>query len=703
MEIGHPLSVLLVEDHPAVARELQALLQDQALFRVTWVATLAAALAHLQSTAVDCVLLDLGLPDSQGLDTVTRLVREHPALPIVVLTAHDERLAGATLHAGAQDYLCKDAIDAPTLVRALRYALERKRGDVALLTRTAQLDTVRIVSQELVRELDLTRLLRLIGARAAELLRTPHAGLFLWHPTTERLVPEIWIGGERLPSEASVRVGEGLIGLVAQDRRGRIDNDYRSWAAAHPSLLLHTRTEAAVAEPLLYRETLLGVLTAADTAAGRTFTDADADLLRLLADQAAIALENARLYTAAEQALTNLKRAQDALVRIETLRGLGQMAAGVAHDLNNTLATIIGQTELLCLEPHPPAIAERLQMVLTAASDGAHMVGRLQDFARQRRGGPLGPCVLASLVPEVLEITAPQWREDAHRTGVVIETAVDLARLPLVQGNPAEIREVLTNLLSNAVEAMPRGGTLRFTGRVVEAAQLPALVRASQGADAPGAPPLEPPASWVELAVTDSGIGMTEDVCRRAFDPFFTTKGLQGTGLGLSVAYAIMERHGGQIDATSVTGQGTTVRLRFRPAVPEASPPAAPSPPAAVAGRRILLVDDEAAVRETLGALLRASGHDIAEADGGAAALRWLETSPVDLVLTDLGMPGITGWDVARAAKTRRPPVPVIILTGWGDVQPPPGLAVDRVLRKPVGCSTLLAVITELVGPIRNP
>ena len=702
METEPLLSVLLVEDHPAVARQLQELLRNHPPFRVTWVATLAAALAHLQAAAVDLVLLDLGLPDSRGLDTVARVVQHHPELPIVVLTAHDERLAGAALHAGAQDYLSKDTLDPAMLVRALRYALERKRAEVALRTRTAQLDTARIVSQEIVREMDLARLLRLIGTRAAELLRGPHAGLFLWQPDTERLVPEIWIGDEGPPADVTVRVGEGLPGLVARDRRGRIVNAYRRWEAAHPGMFLPARTEAALAEPLLYRDTLLGVLTVADSVAGRTFTDADAELLRLLADQAAIAIENARLYTATQQALSDLRQAQDELVRTETLRALGQMTAGIAHDLNNTLATILGQTELLRLHSHPPEIAERLQMVLTAASDGAQVVRRLQEFAQQRGGGPLRPCDLAHLVPEVLEITAPRWREDAHRKGVSIAAEVDLAGLPLVQGNPAEIRQVLTNLIFNAVEAMPHGGTLRFTCRVVEELQPPLQVRVPPGAVSPGAPPVEPPASWVELAVTDNGIGMTEEVRRRAFDPFFTTKGLHGTGLGLSVAYGIMERHGGQIDATSVADQGTTIRLRFRHAAPEAKPSARPAIPATVAGRRILIVDDEATVRETLAALLRASGHDIAEADGGAAALRWLETTPVDLVLTDLGMPGLTGWDVARAAKARRPPVPVVVLTGWGDhagAQPPPDLDVDRVLVKPVHCSTLLAVITELVGP----
>jgi len=208
------------------------------------------------------------------------------------------------------------------------------------------------------------------------------------------------------------------------------------------------------------------------------------------------------------------------------------------------------------------------------------------------------------------------------------------------------------------------------------------------------------PLQWVEVAVSDTEIGMTDEVRRRAFDPFFTPKGLHGTGLGLSAAYGIMERHGRQIDMTSAPARGTTLRLRFRPTAEDARPPLTATQ-SALPSRRILLVDDDVAVRQTLAALLRASGQDVIEADSGAAALDWLESTPVDLVLTDLGMPQVTGWEVARAAKARRPDLPVILLTGWGDqaeTEASEDAGVDRVLTKPVPRSTVLAAIAELAG-----
>ena len=555
---------------------------------------------------------------------------------------------------------------------------ERERAEQDLAVRTRQLEAVRTVSQEITRELDLTEVLQLISRRAAELVGDGAVAVYLWDEKAEVLVQKAWSGTEdptlrRLP----VRLGEGLVGKVAQRREGMVVNDYRAWPSARPEILDRTNLTAALAEPLLYRGRLVGVVVLDNRDTGRSFTEQDRAILRLLADHAAIAIENARLYAELNESYQNLLKTQDELIRAEKLRALGEMAAGVAHDLNNTLATVLGQTELLQLQIADPAVRESLTILEGAATDGAAVVRRLQEFAQQGARSVLVPVDLGPVVQEALEITRPRWKNDPERRGAMIQVRTMLDALPLVLGHAPEIREAFTNLILNAVDAMPQGGVLSIKGTPI-----------------PGG---------VALAVMDTGVGMTEAVRKKAFDPFFTTKGIQGSGLGLSVVYGIMERHGGRIEVNTTPGHGTTVTLLFAAAV---TPGQATSPPARAAthriSRRVLLVDDEPTVRQTIAELLRAAGHTVIEAENGPAGLGALKSSPVDLVLSDLGMPEMTGWDVARAIKATTPTTPVILLTGWGDqlVGETGGReVVDRVLGKPVRLKDLLTAIAELTGP----
>ncbi len=586
------------------------------------------------------------------------------------------------------------------LLSIVRDITARKAAEAALQRYARQLEALRATTADITRELDLTKLLALVIERAVTLLRGVSGAVYLVDPATKGIAPQAWVGHGDWLAAVRLQPGEGFAGAVIERGQGLIENGYRTSIYAVPLFLEHTSHTAVLGEPLQYRDRVIGAILVDRDA--EPFTEQDHGLLRLLADQSAIAIEHARLYTDLRHSYEELHRAQDELVRSEKLRGLGQMAAGIAHDLNNTLAAVLGQTELLRLRIQDPGAQEGLQILQTAAADGAEVVRRLQDFARQRSGGALQACDLTRLVPEVLEITRPRWRHEPHRQGIRIEPTVSLAGLPLIQGNPAEIREVLTNLIFNAVDAMPQGGALRIAGRAV-AIEDNAAARASgnpvaQGHDA------AMQAAWVELTVADTGIGIPEEIQGRIFDPFFTTKGFHGTGLGLSVVYGIMERHGGQIDVTSAPGQGTTFRLRFRSAPPDAVPGAPQPTPALAPGRRILLVDDDTPVRRTLAGLLRASGQEVLEASSGAEAIERLATMPVDMVLTDLGMPGVTGWDVACAAKAHNPGLPVVLLTGWGDhvtAEAPSGVRVDRVLTKPVPRSAVLAVIAELTATRR--
>jgi signal transduction histidine kinase/CheY-like chemotaxis protein/HAMP domain-containing protein len=541
--------------------------------------------------------------------------------------------------------------------------------------RRRELEAVRAVSEEIARELDLTPLLRLVQERILQLIPVDNAAIYLWDETAKALIPKGWHGFGAWMADVRFRLGEGVTGAAAERREGIIVNEFRSSSYATPYWLEHTRHVAVLAEPLVYGERLVGVIALTRNDPGVPFTDDDQRRLRLLATQAAIAIENARLFDAQQRAFASLQRAQDELVAAAKLRALGQMAAGIAHDLNNMLAAILGQVELMKLRGGTPEIREGLETLQTAATDGADVVRRLQDFARQRVASPLAPMDLAKAVRETLEITRPRWKDEAQRRGRRIEIQESLEGLPAILGHAPEVREALTNLIFNAVDAMPDGGTLSIAGAAT--------------------------ADGVILRVADTGIGMPDEVRQRVFEPFFTTKGVRGTGLGLSVVYGIMERHGGRIAIESAPGRGTTIVLRFQEAAPhEAEPPAAPT--LQPTPRRLLLIDDDPMVRTTLANLLRAMGHAVVEAESGPAGLAALQANPVDCILTDLGMPDMTGVEVARHIKAQHPHLPVVLLTGWGEHwagDAPEPAATDRVLGKPVKLDELLRTIAELSPP----
>jgi len=394
-----------------------------------------------------------------------------------------------------------------------------------------------------------------------------------------------------------------------------------------------------VGAPLHATEGMLGVLTVSRH--DRPFTESDERLLASIADLAALALRTARLFEERTRAYADLAAAQDHLVRTEKLRALGEMASGVAHDFNNLLAAILGRTQLLLRQVADDRLRKWLEVVERAALDGAQTVRRLQDFARVRRDQPKVPVDLNEVVRDALDITQSRWREEAIGRGVRLDVRTELATVPPVAGDPAELREAMTNLILNAVDAMPDGGTLTLATAVIE--------------------------SQVEVRVADTGVGMPPEVREKIFDPFFTTKGPQGTGLGLSMTYGIVARHSGSITVESEPGRGSVFRLRF-PATARVEAGVAPDGgerPGA-RGLRCLVVDDEEPVGAVLGDVLASLGHEAVVVTGGAEAVERVRAERFDVVFTDLAMPGVSGWQVAAAVKATAPELPVFLVTGFG-------------------------------------
>jgi GAF domain-containing protein len=423
--------------------------------------------------------------------------------------------------------------------------------------------------------------------------------------------------------------------------------------------------------PMRAGDTVVGVLTVRSNE--RPFVVADERLLTNIAHLAALALRNAGLFEERTRAYSELAAAQDQLVRTEKLRALGEMASGVAHDFNNLLASILGRAQLTLQRLQDPQLRKWVQVIERAALDGAQTVRRLQEFTRIRRDQPFVAVDLNDVIRGALEITQARWREETRSRGVAVDVQTSLASVPGVAGDPAELREAMTNLILNAVDAMPEGGTLTLTTKVEH--------------------------GEVVVTVADSGVGIPEAIRGKIFDPFFTTKGPQGTGLGLSMTYGILSRHGARITVESREGQGTVFRLTFPPGeAPDVEGPVAVEPAPLGVPLRCLVVDDEEQVGTVLGDVLKTGGHRVVVLNDGGEAIERFRAEPFDLVFTDLAMPRVSGWQVAQAVKEIAPAVPVILVTGFGvelSAEERRAQGVDLVLVKPLRISEVMDVVAR--------
>ena len=476
-----------------------------------------------------------------------------------------------------------------------------------------------------------------------------------------------------------------------------------------PQSLARAGLRALVVAPLPRESQVFGVLVAARRAPA-SFSSGECEFLRQLSEHVALAAHQAQLYDALQSAYEDLRQSQHTLLQQERLRALGQMASGVAHDINNAISPISLYADTL-LESET-GLSERARGYLTimqgAIHDVAQTVSRMREFYRPREVQvPDGKVDLNRVVRGVLELTRARWRDQPQERGVVIELRTRLMEpAALILGAESEIRDALTNLIFNAVDAMPEGGVLSVTTGAT-------IIGGTQGDG--GSDPLDNTSASARMAVShgvwlevaDTGVGMDEQTRRRCLEPFFTTKGERGTGMGLAMVYGMTRRHGAEIEIDSEPGRGTAVRLVF-PAVPvdareAGKPPAGGGPPRP---GRILIVDDDPLIIQSLGETLRGDGHSVTAADGGQSGLDAFGSAcdrgqPFEVVITDLGMPHVDGRRVAAGIKARSPGTPVILLTGWGqrltaDGEIPPH--VERVLNKPPRLRELRLALQEFLG-----
>ncbi len=491
-----------------------------------------------------------------------------------------------------------------------------------------------------------------------------------------------------MSNQAQVEIDQnGLSQCVS----GRLvyESNLESLKFPFPQRLARGGLGSLVASPIMVESQVFGVLIAARRQSDG-FSSGECEFLRQLSEHVGLAAHQAQLYEALQQAYDDLSQTQQAVMQQERLKALGQMASGIAHDINNAISPVALYTEsLLEKEPNPlsPRARDYLNTIQHAIEDVSHTVARMREFYRQRETQvSLMPVKLNPLIQQVIDLSRARWSDMPQQRGIFIKIETDFAaELPSIPGVESEIREALVNLIFNAVDAMPEGGTLTLRTKISR-----------------NTPPL------VYLEVSDTGVGMREDTRRRCLEPFFTTKGERGTGLGLAMVYGIVRRHNAEIEIESVVGKGTTMRLCF-PALP--TPAEEPGKTAAAfivpTNFRILVVDDDPLLIKALRDTLESDGHVITAATGGREGIAMFEkacvsSEPFAVVITDLGMPHVDGRQVASAIKSTSPATPVILLTGWGqrlvaegDIPP----HVDCVLNKPPKLRELREAFIRLVPP----
>jgi len=761
--------ILVVDDELGPRESLRMILKPS--YEIVTAESGEAALKTLGAFHPDLVFMDIKMPQMDGIELLQRIKRADPSIEVVMITAYAslDTVRNALTH-GAFEYLIKpfsrqdleetarralarrqteqgtrsqlatlveEMRSLATKTRGLEEVARREQAEQAL--RVTQLSILREISRGILGQLDLGQLTAAITAQLRDALGYDEVSVHLG-PT-----PPVSAGGKTAIVCPIVDDGTPLGYLLAANRAGArpIDprerellemlSEYLAVALRNSRLygqaegtkqsleqLIHSAGDAIISVD--GKGEIQGWNPAAERIFGWTREQAAGRPLAMLLPEepygaARAALSRAEPVTAFEvtakrengRALnlavtlssltgrdgnlegmlaivrdTTAQREMEAQMhQSEKLTALGQMAGGIAHDFNNLLQAILGYAQLMGKNPSNVDVVRRgLDVIEKAATGGAETVRRIQKFARLRPEEAFVGLDLDQVIRDGLAITRPRWEEKKLKAGVPLQLELDLGSVPVVMGRPAELNEVVTNLILNAIDAMPRGGTLSLRTRSQDDRH-------------------------VVFTVTDTGIGMTEEVRQRIFDPFFTTKGEEGTGLGLPVSYSIVKRHGGEMRVESRPGGGTTFTVVLPVGTPAAADPPAAEEPAGDCHGRILLVDNDPQVMTILGEMLRDAGHDVITVSGGADALRVFVPGGFDLVITNIGMVGMNGWELADRLRARDPDIQLVFITGWGmqeqDQARCRGLGISALLFKPVRPAELHATVQSALANHARP
>ena len=616
-ESNKPCSILIVEDDEGLSLLIKKSLKSTG-FDVEIAHNGAQAVGRVVNNPVDLMLLDYRLPDMSAKQIIGTLKERKIEIPFIIMTGHgDEKVAVEMMKTGAKDYIVKEGEFFELLPSVIKWVFEELQSEKKL----AQANNALEESERKYRHL--------VDNAFIGVYKANFKGDILY---ANRSLSRMF--GYESPEEMK-------LDHVLQSDKGK-----KEWNVLMERLKetgsvnnFEMETVTKAGEPI--NVILSGTL--------------DGDILYgMIID------------------ITKHKQVEKRMLQSEKLKAMGVMVAGIAHDFNNALAIIQGHAQLMQSNcDGNEELLDGLRTICRAVKDGTETVRRMSEFTRMEKGTSKFVSVnMLEIVEQAVDFSKPKWKDLAQARGVTYN--LDIEGLNSL-GKPSELREIITNMINNSLDAMPGGGRISFR-------------------------------TWNEdhtvcTSISDNGSGMSKDVQMKIFDPFYSTKGVEGSGLGMSVVYGIIGKHGGNIDIESQIGKGSIFIIRLPVATETKHAEASLEPVNNINVKannyRILVVDDVKEISDILYMFLNRQGYNVESVESGAEAIKLLEKESCDLLLCDLGMPEISGWDMIKAIESldRKPKIGLI--TGWADMLKNENMEVDFIVGKPIDFSILSEHIKE--------
>ncbi|MFQ5686430.1 MAG: response regulator [Candidatus Scalindua sp.] len=654
------INILLVEDEEShadlICRSFESITERM---NVTVTYNLNEAHTSISKSAPDLIITDYILPDGKGTELIPADKEESP-YPVIILTSHgDEKVAVEAMKAGAFDYIVKSEVtlgDMPRIceriMREWNHTVKHKRTEEKLrkLSRAVEqsYNSILITDTEGKIEYVNPTFTKLTGYASEDVINE-NSRILQSGKTPPEVYKDLW---------NTIKSG--------QEWNGEFYNKKKNG---------ELYMEHACISPLKNDQ---GIITH---------------------------------FVGVKEDITERKRLEEALLQTEKLKALGVITSGIAHDFNNILAIISGNIQLLQKCPgDDKESADRLSTIRKAASDGAEIVRRMRKFtAVEKDVSEFISVKLKDVIEQSVDFTMPRWKNMALAGGIKYDIDMKgVKEVPAISGNPSELREVLINIINNALDVMPEGGTITVATRCVRSEELGvesnkanATLPDKQQAGELQTQNYEPKGGFVEITLTDTGTGMTEEVKEKIFDPFFTTKRAKGSGLGMSVSYGVIKSHGGNIEVESEDGAGSTFTLTFPVDMKNRQSKVSheSTHDVIIKKLRILVIDDEEEICSILDRFFTRDGHKVKSFVSCTEATKILKSEEFDLVLCDLVMPDLTGHDIIEIVDKLDKKPKIGMITGWDEKiesKEKEELKVDFIIKKPFKLSKLSRQINEL-------